>query len=274
MASQRNEDMERSFRNITYMVTPFTLRQLERAREIGAWLTTQPCTLNGLIYQRHQEIASEWHHLCSSALTPIAVSDKPVIKTGRDNAASTTTTEMAPQLRGDVAARGFWCRNRRTIFDVRVTDTDNNTQRNRKVERVLLTHEKEKKKKYLSVCLETRQDFKPLCLFRGWPQRKGDGSSKQTLRPHPLQKVEQNVLTSMWVRAIPTLHRQHKVGEYVPPRLQKPYPHQIPVHLGQWSRIGALQLTKHNPGPKRTHTTRTKLKNTKTVSGKREKLKV
>ena len=43
-----------------------------------------------------------------------------------------------------------------------MTDTDNSSQRNQDVEKVLCRHETMKKGKYLAVCQETRQDFTPL----------------------------------------------------------------------------------------------------------------
>ena len=82
---------------------------------------------------------------------PSAVSDEPIIKLGQDSTAAVKEGEVGPELRGDVAVRGFWRRGRRTIFDVRVTDTDNPSQRNQDVEKVLRRHETMKKGKYLAV---------------------------------------------------------------------------------------------------------------------------
>ena len=120
------------------------------------------CKKGGLIAQCHHELAGEWHHLCASATMPSAVSDEPIIHTSRDSTAAVEEGEVLPEIRGDVAVKGFWRRDRRTVFDVRVTDTDNPSQRGQKVKKVLVRHENEKKRKYLQPCLDARQDFTPL----------------------------------------------------------------------------------------------------------------
>ncbi|KAL7543292.1 hypothetical protein ACHAXR_013157 [Thalassiosira sp. AJA248-18] len=51
--------------------------------------------------------------------------------------------------RGDASCYGFWKRGRTCIFDVRITDTDVRSQRNKDVSKILAKHEKEKKDKYL-----------------------------------------------------------------------------------------------------------------------------
>ena len=69
---------------------------------------------------------SLWHHLCAQALQPSAVSDEPLIHTGRGvpNAGNTDYVEAAADSCGDVAAHGFCRRGTTAIFDVRITDTD------------------------------------------------------------------------------------------------------------------------------------------------------
>ena len=68
------------------------------------------------------------------------------------------TGEGAPAeaLRGDISATNFWATGQETIFDVRVTDTDNRT------EKVLKKQEGEKKAKYSEACQEARLHFTPL----------------------------------------------------------------------------------------------------------------
>jgi hypothetical protein len=58
-------------------------------------------------------------------------------------------------------ARGFWKRGHECIIDVRVTDTDQPTHCKKDPASVLLSQEKEKKKKYLEPCLEQRRHFTP-----------------------------------------------------------------------------------------------------------------
>jgi hypothetical protein len=119
------------------------------------------CRIGGLVLQRHNHIAAEWGHLCSQA--SLKISDEPLIHTSRETrTAGTTNTPTPPELRGDIAAHGFWRNGTQTIFDVRVTDTDAHSQRNTPPERVLLRHEKDKKNKYSVACQERRKHFTPL----------------------------------------------------------------------------------------------------------------
>jgi hypothetical protein len=64
--------------------------------------------------------------------------------------------------RGDLAVHGFWTRGQTAIFDVRITDTDQPSNRNTAPTKVLLRHEKEKKDKYGALCIERRRTFTPL----------------------------------------------------------------------------------------------------------------
>ena len=112
---------------------------------------------------RHHDVAAEWHHLCAQAFYPSAVTDKPLIHSGRSSTSGEASGTLDhTELRGDVAVRGFWHRGTRSIFDIRVADTDVPTYRGMASSKVLARHEKEKKSKYLAVCLEHRQHFTPL----------------------------------------------------------------------------------------------------------------
>jgi hypothetical protein len=122
------------------------------------------CKKGGLVLLRHNDVAAEWHHLCALALTPAAVSDEPLIHTGRDGAtwAGATGAAVQPEIRGDVAVHGFWRRGATAIFDIRVTDTDAPSNRGQDPHKVLARHEKEKKDKYVDHCLARRRHFTPL----------------------------------------------------------------------------------------------------------------
>jgi hypothetical protein len=121
------------------------------------------CKKGGLVLLRHNDVAAEWHNLCASALTPSAVSDKPLILTGRvGNGHQEPGTEPPPDLRGDVAAHGFWRRGTTAIFDVRVTDMDAPSNHGQDPGKILKKHEKEKRSKYLALCLARRRHFTPL----------------------------------------------------------------------------------------------------------------
>ena len=115
---------------------------------------------------RHNDVAAEWHHLCAQALTPSAVSDEPLIHTGRDVTAGAraegTDSGTQPAERGDVAVHGFWKRGATAIFDIRVTDTDAPTYRDQDPRKVLAKHERDKKEQYAASCLARRRHFTPL----------------------------------------------------------------------------------------------------------------
>ena len=76
--------------------------------------------------------------------------------------AGTHRTEPSPELRGDLAVHGFWTRGQTAIFDVRITDTDQPSNRNTDPTKVLLRHEKERKDKYDALCIARRRTFTPL----------------------------------------------------------------------------------------------------------------
>jgi hypothetical protein len=132
------------------------------------------CKKGGLVLLRHNDLAAEWHELCATALTPSAVSDEPLIHSGRVTQGATGGGHNAGrrepngnnpdprELRGDISAHGFWRRGTTAIFDVRIADTDAPTYRGQDPKKVLARHEKEKKDKYLDACIERRRQFTPL----------------------------------------------------------------------------------------------------------------
>jgi hypothetical protein len=121
------------------------------------------CKKGGLVMLRHNDVAAEWHHLCAQALTPAAVTDEPLIHPSRDvQQAGAAGTMPQQELRGDIAAPGYWRRGTTTIFDVRVTDTDAPSYRGTDPQKVLHRHEKEKKAKYNALCAAHRRHFTPL----------------------------------------------------------------------------------------------------------------
>jgi hypothetical protein len=126
------------------------------------------CKKGGLVIFRHNEIQDELVHLAGKALTPSAICNKPLIHPCRA-AEKITTCPTKPTSdkpaseddRGDILLHGFWARGTDCIVDVRVTDTDAKSYRHRDPAKVLITQEKEKKRKYLEACLEQRRHFIP-----------------------------------------------------------------------------------------------------------------
>lgn len=121
------------------------------------------CKQGGLVLLRHNDIASEWHELCAHALKPSCVRDEPLIHKGHGARwEGTNCTQVEAELRGDVAAHGFWKKGSTAIFDIRVTDLEAPSQRNSDPKKVLARHETEKKKKYGPHCKRLRHQFTPL----------------------------------------------------------------------------------------------------------------
>jgi hypothetical protein len=123
-----------------------------------------PCRARrgGMVVMRHNDVAAEWHHLCAQALQPSAVSDEPLIHTGRGVPnAGNTGVEATAHSRGDIAAHGFWRRGTTAIFNVRITDTDAPTYHGQEPLKVLKRHEKEKRRSTWPL-VSPGADFTPL----------------------------------------------------------------------------------------------------------------
>ena len=60
--------------------------------------------------------------------------------------------------------RGLWARGTDCIIDMRITDVDAKSNLSKHPDKVLIAHEKEKRKKYLKACLERRRYFTPFVV--------------------------------------------------------------------------------------------------------------
>jgi hypothetical protein len=127
------------------------------------------CKKGGLVISRYKEIQDKLSDLASKALIPSAVCDEPRIYTSRP---AEPMQELDPNLpvkcnfhkdrgkdQGDVLIRGLWARGTNCIINVRITDVDAALNRSKDPHKVLNTHEREKKKKYLKACLKQRRHF-------------------------------------------------------------------------------------------------------------------
>ena len=122
------------------------------------------CKRGGQVLARHDALKHEWRTLCGHALGRANVFDEPTLKTCQDVRAAGARAGQEPDkdLRGDVAAHGFWKAGCCAVFDVRVTDTDAPSQRGMEPEACLAHHEKAKKRTYLQHCLDRKRSFTPL----------------------------------------------------------------------------------------------------------------
>jgi len=82
--------------------------------------------------------------------------------TGAAEGAAASVVET--DLEGDKGIRGFWSVGSECIFDIRNTNTESRTHRNKDPTKakVLQAQEKEKRGKYEGACHEQRKDFTPL----------------------------------------------------------------------------------------------------------------
>jgi hypothetical protein len=120
-----------------------------------------------------------WHHLCGCALTFGRVEREPQIyscmsrqqrldtlsdtPSGEEDTPTAHTDQTPPTGKcSDAGAHGFWQCGCTAIFDVRITDTQSCSYRNKDYQKVLPQQEKEKKNQYLCLCLKMQKDYTPL----------------------------------------------------------------------------------------------------------------
>ena len=176
---------------LRYNLLPLNLP--ERCDGCGAKFTVQhalSCRKGGLLYTRHNMGADEWRHLCGCATSFGCVEREPYITScvsrqvrvdpqNTNNSSNNNNRTLSDQEqrrreqqnpphqrangeRGDAGCHGFWQRGRPAIFDIRITDTQARSYRNKNPKKVLAAQEKEKKDKYLKTCHEMRKDFTPM----------------------------------------------------------------------------------------------------------------
>ena len=82
--------------------------------------------------------------------------------TTTNNAGAAADLAVEPALQGDKGIRNFYTRGKGCIFDIRITNTECRTHRNKQPLKCLAGQEKAKKDKYEAACHEQRKDFSPL----------------------------------------------------------------------------------------------------------------
>ena len=139
----------------------------------------------------------EWVDLLKRALPDSSVGTEPYIfhgpgiRAGQRGNATNQAGEVnreeeredegpGDEARGDASARGFHTRRRVAIFDIRISDTDAPTYRNRASAKVLESAEKEKCQKYEAACAERQRDFVPMVYsVDGLPGRRAKAAEKR-----------------------------------------------------------------------------------------------
>jgi hypothetical protein len=107
------------------------------------------CKKGGLVTARHNILRDQWHNLLAIATTPSECTREPRIymRERRPRQVPNQETPNPPALppqtpntteeRGDISCYSFWAKNRDTIFDVRITDSDAPTHRTVEVPKLL-----------------------------------------------------------------------------------------------------------------------------------------
>ncbi|KAL7478797.1 hypothetical protein ACHAW6_004593 [Cyclotella cf. meneghiniana] len=156
----------------------------------GSGLTLEiglSCKKSGLIGICHDDVLDEWAHQCSIALTDSCIVIEPAIfygngmRAGANSAANSTTNAMTAtnraitlgdEARGDVLAHSFWNHRRRTVFDIRICNTNSQSYGVTSSTKILQQHTKEKKdktKRHASNADETSPRLST--PWMGWPPR-------------------------------------------------------------------------------------------------------
>ena len=121
------------------------------------------CNRGGFISNRHDSIRNFEAKLIKQVCNDVQVEPhlQPVAEGVRFHASANTRTDA----RLDIRAKGFWREGQNAFFDVRVTNADNMSQRDRTIESVLRSHEQEKKRQYNARVMEIEQGtFTPIVL--------------------------------------------------------------------------------------------------------------
>lgn len=150
------------------------------------------CHTGGNVIIRHNEIRDELGFMASMAFTPSSVRTEPLIHLGcategtEAGQAPTPPSEsgyssegtltidtgdglLITQLsesndRGDLLISSLWVPQTDCVVDVKVTDSDTRAHRALSPIKVLAKQEKEKKYKYLQICLDQRLHFSPFVV--------------------------------------------------------------------------------------------------------------
>ena len=119
------------------------------------------CMRGGFVNARHDNIRDFECKLLQSICTD--VESEPHLQPIQNKSTYTASANTEDNARLDIRARGFWRRGQNAFFDVRVTNADNISQQNTRLDSVLKKHETEKKKKYNRRVMEVEHgSFTPL----------------------------------------------------------------------------------------------------------------
>ena len=120
------------------------------------------CHRGGFVNSRHDSVRNFEARLLKEVCHDVQIEPPLQPCTGIQLHRSANTRDDA---RLDVRAKGFWRDGQNAFFDVRVTNADNESQKNKPLKSVLRSHEKEKKTQYNARVMEVEQGtFTPIVL--------------------------------------------------------------------------------------------------------------
>ena len=120
------------------------------------------CHRGGFINARHDNVRNFEGRLLKDVCNDVQI--EPILQpvNGVQFHRSANTNDEA---RLDVRAKGFWRQGQNAFFDIRVTNADNASQKNKTIKAVLKTHEAEKKRQYNARVMEIEHGtFTPIVL--------------------------------------------------------------------------------------------------------------
>ena len=119
------------------------------------------CSKGGFVNARHDNIRDMEFKLLQAVCKDVET--EPHLQKVENKSQYQKSAITDDDARLDIRARGFWRAGQNAFFDVRVTNADNRSQQDMKLETVLKRHEQEKKRAYNRRVMEVEHgSFTPL----------------------------------------------------------------------------------------------------------------
>ncbi|CAB9509589.1 expressed unknown protein [Seminavis robusta] len=159
-----------------------------------------------MVLQRHTEVRAEVGDLAAKAFIPSALHNEPRIHLSCAAAVDGSPSSDSPVVltpseeRGDLLIRGLWQRGTDGIIDVRVINLDAASHCRKDPDKVLCNGERDKKSKYLDVCLSQRRHFSPFVVSAdGLLGAEAEALAKRISAWLAASKVATPLLSGVWL---------------------------------------------------------------------------
>ena len=120
------------------------------------------CHRGGFINARHDSIRNFDGKLLENVCNDVEIEPQLQKVSGGQFSRS---ANLSDEARLDIRARGFWRNGQNAFFDIRVTNTDCESQKDRSVKSILKKHELEKKRSYNTRIMEVENGtFTPIII--------------------------------------------------------------------------------------------------------------